>query len=105
MRRLVLGLVILVALSVCCLIPGTPVNNDPSDAARTAGIHLATHAPARAAVEAAAPLLAALVVAMAFVVLRRASSVLPRTGRVLPALRSIDLVLVGRRRGPPALAI
>lgn len=41
-RKLMALLVLLVALLVCTLTPGTPVNNDPSPAAEVAGIHLTT---------------------------------------------------------------
>lgn len=104
MRRLVLGLVILVALSVCCLIPGTPVNNDPSDAARNAGIHLTSQVPPRASVAAPASFLAAFTIALAFITVRR-RGVDVRPHRRVAVLRSVDLIDVGRRRGPPALAI
>ena len=44
MRKLMALAVLLVALLVCTLTPGTPVNNDPSPAAEVAGIHLTTAA-------------------------------------------------------------
>lgn len=44
MRKLMALMVLLVALLVCTLTPGTPVNNDPSPAAQVAGIHLTTAA-------------------------------------------------------------
>lgn len=40
MQRRMLGLVVLAAVLLCCLVAGTPVNNDASPAAEIAGIHL-----------------------------------------------------------------
>jgi hypothetical protein len=104
-RKVVLGLVVLTALVVCCLIAGTPVNNDASRAATTAGIHLtAPPQPVRTAASTAAPLLAALIVALfgtaAFLAApRRLPPV--RTARVAGALLLVD---ASSRRGPPAPA-
>lgn len=100
------GLAILCALLVCTLIPGTPVNGDPSPAAETAGIHLTTPvAHARVVTQQAAQLFAVIVaVATLLVAVGRRPIALPigRTRRVVP--RSLLRSWSGDRRGPPRFA-
>lgn len=107
MRKTALAIVMLAALLVCCLIAGTPVNNDVSREATTAGIHL-TPPPSspRAASTAVAPLLEALAVTLLVLAARRRCvdvTVLPATD-VAP-MRSLLRARAGSRRGPPAFAV
>lgn len=107
MRKMMALAVLLLALLVCTLTPGTPVNNDPSPAAEVAGIHLTTpvtHARSTLAVVAAA---VGLIVAFAFAfgcvaaryeLHERRSMAIGRTPRSL--LRAWS----GDTRGPPVLA-
>lgn len=105
MRKMMALAVILLALLVCTLTPGTPVNNDPSPAAEVAGIHLTTpvtHARSTLAVVAAAVGLI-VIVAFAWLAARyelheRRSMAIGRTPRSL--LRAWS----GDTRGPPVLA-
>lgn len=100
-RRL-LGLVALAAILLCCLMAGTPVNNDPSPAAEVAGIHLAPHpVPVRAAVTQVAPPLVGstfaglLAVAVSLVVLH------VRGDRQAASPDDLIWARSGTRRGPP----
>lgn len=106
MRRMFVGLAILCALLFCTLIPGTPVNGDPSPAARTAGIHLTTPASyARVVTQAVGELMAVLVaLATLLVAVWQQPAVLSlvRTRRVVP--RSLLRSWSGDRRGPPISA-
>lgn len=103
MRKTMLGLTILLALVLCTLVPGTPVNNDPSPAAKTAGIHVTTPVShSRTTQLAAAPLLAA-VVAVAVFLLSRSDgpTVVVRADRSGHLPRSLRRAWSGARRAPP----
>ncbi|MBX3284291.1 MAG: hypothetical protein R2746_02775 [Acidimicrobiales bacterium] len=106
MRRTTLCLLLLTALLTCTLIAGTPVNNDPSPAARTAGIHLTTtSAPARAAQTALASMLPSLLALVAIVLIARRNPIRGRRAdRVTPLPRALLRSRAGERRGPPLFA-
>lgn len=106
MRKTALGLLLLAALLVCTLIAGTPVNNDPTPAARTAGIHLTTPtAHARSASAVLASMLPSLALLVAIgLLLRRSPSVGRRTDLASPLPRALLRTGYGGRRGPPLFA-
>lgn len=110
MRKTTVAAVALVALSAilfCCLIAGTPVNNDPSAAAEVAGIHLSPQ-PSQARTSSALEVVlaaATLVLVVAMVLRPYAASIVLRRWQLdhrlppwLRAPRGVD------RRGPPLLA-
>lgn len=103
MRRTALGLLLLAAILVCTLIAGTPVNNDPTPAARTAGIHLTTTAAhARTASAVLASMLPSLTVLVTIVLLALRSPIVGRRAdRVTPLPRALLRSRSGGRRGPP----
>ncbi len=104
MRAKLLAVLLLAALAWCTLVPGTPVNNDPSPAAVRAGIHLAPPAP---------PHVGAVAIALAALALRiliRTVAVVPAVAVVSPMRRRPEADPVRRlvqrgggsaRRGPP----
>jgi hypothetical protein len=99
-----LGVVLLLALAWCTLVPGTPVNNDPSPAAATAGIHLTTPAAyhvAVAALELVGLALLTLVLVAGAPVVRTAVVSRRRRPESDPIQRLLLRAGVAWRRGPP----
>lgn len=104
-RRTLIGLIVMTALAICTLIPGTPVNNDPSPQATTAGIHLTPPAAHRVEAAAASPLraLVAIVVAIALAVTgMRVLRLDPSAERTRSSGSQLH-ARTRRRRGPPLL--
>ena len=106
MRKTALAMLMLTALLCCCLIAGTPVNNDASREAATAGIHLtAPPTTPRAVSTAVAPVLATLIALLLFVAAQRSAEPAVVRGRRVRSMRSLLRERTAQRRGPPALAI
>lgn len=104
MRRTSAIVFLLAALLVCTLIAGTPVNNDPSPSAQTAGIHLTT-SPGHASGQ-HLPVPSVLTILLVAVVLAAGPVGSVRTrrrGGADHALRSLVRSRSGTLRGPPTL--
>lgn len=106
MRKITLALLVAAALTVCCLIPGTPVNNDSSTAARTAGIHLtAPPSGIRTVAVTVAPLINTMVLVLLLVGALWSTALRLGPALAVSPLRSLLRARAGDRRGPPAYAI
>lgn len=109
MRKVMALAVLLLALLVCTLTPGTPVNNDPSPAAEVAGIHLTTpvsHArSALGVVTAALGLIVVLALAFSFACVAARCELHERRSKAVGRTpRSLLRAWSGDTRGPPVLA-
>ena len=102
MHKRTLGLLVLAALLLCCLIAGTPVNNDPSPSAEIAGIHLSPQpSVARAAVADVAPFVAAIMTALFVVAAARIALDLAPRSRPDASCSALLWRRSCLRRGPP----
>jgi hypothetical protein len=104
-RKQMLGLTALLAILLCCLVAGTPVNNDPSPAAEVAGIHLAAQPSlARVAAASTSPAPSRTTVAVLFAVTVHLVVIGVRRGRIVAPLDELVWAQSGARRGPPLAA-